>query len=148
FKPPFCSRKGGLFLFLILFHLLFLHSTAIIKPKVQCSIGALPGAEEHTMDYEFLRDVTGVVKVRMSMGHEVIGHWFNEEVKENLALLDEVEDAARTLKGSERSWQRAGHEYTLWMDGEEVMVRANQLEFAGDEMEEGMNYYDEESLSL
>ncbi|HFL9176841.1 TPA: protein YacL [Escherichia coli] len=100
------------------------------------------------MDYEFLRDITGVVKVRMSMAHEVVGHWFNEEVKENLALLDEVEDAARTLKGSERSWQRAGHEYTLWMDGEEVMVRANQLEFAGDEMEEGMNYYDEESLSL
>ena len=86
------------------------------------------------MDYEFLRDITGVVKVRMSMGHEVVGHWFNEEVKENLALLDEVE--------------QAGHEYTLWMDGEEVMVRANQLEFAGDEMEEGMNYYDEESLSL
>ena len=34
------------------------------------------------MDYEFLRDITGVVKVRMSMGHEVVGHWFNEEVKE------------------------------------------------------------------
>jgi len=114
----------------------------------QCDFGALPGAEEHTMDYEFLRDITGVVKVRMSMGHEVVGHWFNEEVKENLALLDEVEQAAHALKGSERSWQRAGHEYTLWMDGEEVMVRANQLEFAGDEMEEGMNYYDEESLSL
>ena len=100
------------------------------------------------MDYEFLRDITGVVKVRMSMGHEVVGHWFNEEVKENLALLDEVEQAAHALKGSERSWQRVGHEYTLRMDGEEVMVRANQLEFAGDEMEEGMNYYDEESLSL
>ncbi|MCE9982269.1 protein YacL [Leclercia adecarboxylata] len=100
------------------------------------------------MDYEFLRDITGVVKVRMSMGHEVVGHWFNEEVKENLSLLDEVEQAARTVKGSERSWQRVGHEYTLWMDGEEVMVRANQLEFSGDEMEEGMNYYDEESLSL
>ena len=39
------------------------------------------------MDCEFLRDITGVVKVRMSMGHEVVGHWFNEEVKENLALL-------------------------------------------------------------
>ncbi|MBF4546408.1 YacL family protein, partial [Salmonella enterica] len=24
------------------------------------------------MDYEFLRDVTGGVKVRMSMGHEVV----------------------------------------------------------------------------
>ena len=83
------------------------------------------------MDYEFLRDITGVVKVRMSMGHEAVGHWFNEEVKENLALLDEVEQAANTVKGSE-----------------EVMVRANQLEFSGDEMEEGMSYYDEESLSL
>ena len=95
------------------------------------------------MDYEFLRDITGVVKVRMSMGHEAVGHWLNEEVKENLALLDEVEQAANTVKGSERSWQCAGHEYTLWMDGEEVMVRANQLE-----MEEGMSYYDEESLSM
>ncbi|MFQ9621728.1 MAG: protein YacL [Enterobacteriaceae bacterium] len=97
------------------------------------------------MDYEFLRDITGVVKVRMSMGHEVVGHWFNEEVKDNLALLDEVEQAARTVKGSERSWQRAGHEYTLWLDGEEVMIRANQLEISGDEIEEGMSYYDEES---
>jgi len=105
-------------------------------------------AEEKTMDYEFLRDITGVVKVRMSMDHEAIGHWFNEEVKGNLALLDEVEQAARTVKGSERSWQRAGHEYTLWLDGEEVMIRANQLEFSGDEIEEGMSYYDEESLSL
>lgn len=100
------------------------------------------------MDYEFLRDITGQVKVRMSMGHEVVGHWFNEEVKENLALLDEVEQAAKAVKGSERQWQRIGHEYTLWMDEEEVIVRANQLEFSGDEIEEGMNYYDEESLSL
>jgi uncharacterized protein len=105
-------------------------------------------AEEYMMEYEFLRDVTGVVKVRMSMGHEVVGHWFNEEVKENFALLDEVEQAAKAVKGSERSWQRTGHEYTLWMDEEEVMIRANQLEFSGDEIEEGMSYYDEESLSL
>lgn len=100
------------------------------------------------MDYEFLRDITGTVKVRMSMGHEAIGHWFNEEVKENLALLDEVEQAASTVKGSERQWQRTGHEYTILLDEEEVMVRANQLEFAGDEIEEGMSYYDEESLSI
>lgn len=52
------------------------------------------------MDYEFLRDVTGGVKVRMSMGHEVVGHWFNEEVKDNLSLLDEVEQAARTVKAA------------------------------------------------
>ncbi len=100
------------------------------------------------MDYEFLRDITGTVKVRMSMGHEAVGHWFNEEVKEDLALLDEVEQVLLSVKGSERQWQRNGHEYTLWLDGEEVMVRANQLDFSGDEIEEGMSYYDEESLTL
>lgn len=100
------------------------------------------------MEYEFLRDVTGLVKVRMSMGHEVVGHWFNEEVKGNPGLLDEVEQAMASVKGSERQWQRIGHEYTLWLDGEEVIIRANQLEISGDEMEEGMSYYDEESLSF
>ncbi|MDW8844791.1 protein YacL [Erwinia sp. P7711] len=98
------------------------------------------------MEYEFLRDLTGGVKVRMSMGHEAVGHWFNEEVEGNLALLDEVEAAVKEVKGSERQWQRIGHEYTLWLDEEEVIVRANLLSVEGDEMEEGMNYYDEESL--
>ncbi|MDI8746346.1 hypothetical protein MJM83_32285, partial [Salmonella enterica subsp. enterica serovar Montevideo] len=50
-----------------------------------------------------------------------------EEVKDNLSLLDEVEQAARTVKGSERSWQRAGHEYTIWMDGEDNYNRARQI---------------------
>ena len=100
------------------------------------------------MEYEFLRDITGQVRVQMSMGHEVVGHWFNEEVKGNLALLDDVEQAALSVKGSERQWQRVGHEYTLWLDGEEVMIRANLLAISGDEMEEGMSYYDEESLSF
>lgn len=100
------------------------------------------------MDYEFLRDATGQVLVRFSMGHEVVGHWLNEEVRGELALLDKVEAAVGEVKGSERQWQLTGREYTLWLDGEEVMVRANQLDFAGDEIEEGMSYYDEESLSL
>ncbi|MHA3358168.1 protein YacL [Yersinia enterocolitica] len=100
------------------------------------------------MDYEFLRDLTGQVLVRFSMGYEVIGHWLNEEIKGDLAKLDQIEAAAAEVKGSERQWQLDGHEYTLWLDGEEVMVRANQLDIEGDEMEEGMNYYDEESLCL
>ncbi|EEP99657.1 hypothetical protein yruck0001_24010 [Yersinia ruckeri ATCC 29473] len=82
------------------------------------------------------------------MGHEVIGHWLNEEIKGDLAKLDQIEEAASQVAGSERQWQLVGHEYTLWLDGEEVMVRANQLDVEGDEIEEGMNYYDEESLCL
>jgi len=100
------------------------------------------------MDYEFLRDITGDVRVSLSMGHEVIGHWLNEEVKGDLTLLAEVEAALASVKGSERQWQHIGHEYSLLLDGEEVMVRTNVLDFEGDEMEEGMVYYDEESLSF
>ncbi|SFN17128.1 hypothetical protein SAMN05216516_10368 [Izhakiella capsodis] len=100
------------------------------------------------MEYELLRDVTGQLKMRMSMGHEAVGHWFNEEVKQDLALLAEIEQAAASLKGSERQWQRVGHEYTLWMDDQEVIIRANQLNFDGDQLEEGMHYYDEESLAF
>ncbi|CAO95875.1 protein YacL [Erwinia tasmaniensis] len=100
------------------------------------------------MEYEFLKDVTGVVKVRMSMGHEAIGHWFNDEVNGHPEILAEVEAAIAGVKGSERQWQRVGREYTLLLDEEEVMIRANQLGFEGDDMEEGMNYYDEESLSF
>ncbi|MEG3135230.1 protein YacL [Rouxiella sp. T17] len=100
------------------------------------------------MDYDFLRDITGQIKARFSMGHEVIGHWLNEEIDSDLSLLDKIEAAAAEIKGSERSWQMIGREYTLWLDEEEVMVRANQLDLESDGMEEGMNYYDEESLSF
>ena len=100
------------------------------------------------MDYDFLRDITGEVKVRFSMGHEVIGHWLNEEVKGDLSVLDKVEAAIAELKGSERDTQIVGHEYTLLLADDEVMIRANQLDFDGDEIEEGMSYYDEESLSM
>ncbi|MDR0806764.1 MAG: protein YacL [Enterobacteriaceae bacterium] len=99
------------------------------------------------MDYEFRLDVTGQVVARLSMGHEAVGHWLNEEVKGNLNLLDEVEQAVQNVRGSERQWQKIGHEYTILLDEEEVMIRANQIELDGDEMEEGMFYYDEESLS-
>ncbi|MDF2785946.1 MAG: hypothetical protein K0S95_2481 [Pantoea eucrina] len=100
------------------------------------------------MEYEFLRDLTGQVRVRMSMDHEAVGHWFNEEVRDNPGLLDEVEAAARAVKGTHQQWQRIGHEYTLWLDEEEVMIRANQLALEDEGLEEGMAYYDEESLSF
>lgn len=100
------------------------------------------------MDYEFLRDMTGEVKVTFSMGHEVFGHWFNEEVKGDFVLLDSITAQVDNLMGSEREWQWIGHEYTLLINAEEIMIRANQLNFTSDSLEEGMSYYDEESLGF
>ncbi len=36
---------------------------------------------------------------------------------------------------------------TIWMDGEEVMIRANQLIFSAMRWKKVESYYDEESLS-
>lgn len=48
-----------------------------------------------------------------------------------------------SLSGSVRQWQ-----YTLLIDAEEVMVLANGMSVECDALEEGLSYYDEESLSL
>ncbi|WP_446470735.1 YacL family protein [Xenorhabdus stockiae] len=100
------------------------------------------------MEYEFMQDVTGQVTARFSMDHEAIGHWLNEEVKDDLSILDKITSALIEIKGSARQWQLNGHEYTLLMSEEEIMIRANQLQFDTEEMEEGMSYYDNESLAF
>lgn len=100
------------------------------------------------MEYEFMQDITGQVTTSFSMDHEAIGHWLNEEVKGDLRVLDKIIVALQEIKGSERQWQLAGHEYTLLMSEAEIMIRANQLQFDTEVIEEGMSYYDDESLAF
>lgn len=100
------------------------------------------------MEYEFLRDITGEVQVCLSMDHEAIGYWLNVEIAGDLAKIAEIEAQTLNLKDSEQQWQFNGQEYTLFIDGKEVMVRANQIDFDGDEIEDGMSYYDNESLAF
>ncbi|PHM26012.1 YacL family protein [Xenorhabdus ehlersii] len=100
------------------------------------------------MEYEFMQDITGQVTTSFSMDHEAIGHWLNEEVKGDLRVLDKIIVALQEIKGSERQWQLAGHEYTLLMSEDEIMIRANQLQFDTEVIEEGMSYYDNESLAF
>ncbi|MGS9179488.1 YacL family protein, partial [Salmonella enterica subsp. enterica serovar Infantis] len=42
----------------------------------------------------------------------------------------------------------AWNEYTLCMYFDDFMILSNNLDFSGVYLEEGMSYYDEESLSL
>lgn len=80
---------------------------------------------EGEMDYEFLRDVTSQVIVRFSMGHKTIAHWINEELNGDFFnLLDRIEDAQVAVKESAYSCLITGHEYTLLINREEVMICA------------------------
>ncbi len=58
-------------------------------------------------------------------------------MKDNLALLDEVEQAARTVKGSGSVPGNVPDMNTRYGWMAKVMIRANQLEISGDEIEEG-----------
>ncbi|MGJ7064490.1 YacL family protein [Morganella morganii] len=100
------------------------------------------------MDYEFSLGIDGDVIVKLSMDHEAIGHWLNEEVKGDLSVIDEITLAFDSIKGREQQWQRVGHEYTQLMDDEEIMINANQITFETDEPDEGMSYYDNESIAF
>lgn len=100
------------------------------------------------MDYQFFQDRTGAISAKFSMDHEAIGYWLNEEVKNDLSLLDTIEENYEKIKGSENQWELIGHEYTLLLDDEEVMIKANQLSFETDGLEEGMSYYDNESVAF
>ncbi len=100
------------------------------------------------MDYQFLKDITGSITAKFSMDHEAIGYWLNEEIKNDLSLLDTIAENYELIKGSEKQWEFIGHEYTLILDEEEVMIRANQLAFETDGLEEGMSYYDNESIAF
>ncbi|WP_241596912.1 YacL family protein [Rosenbergiella epipactidis] len=100
------------------------------------------------MDYQFVKDIEGGVRVQMSMDHEVIGQWFNEEVTADPTLLDTVMTVATRIKGTEQQWQHVGREYTIGLSDDEIMIQANLLAISVDELDEGMSYYDQESLSF
>ncbi|MEQ5112772.1 YacL family protein [Providencia vermicola] len=100
------------------------------------------------MDYQFFQDITGAISAKFSMDHEAIGYWLNEEVKNDLSLLDTIEENYEKIKGSENQWELIGHEYTLLLDDEEVMIKANQLSFETEGLEEGLSYYDNESVAF
>ena len=100
------------------------------------------------MDYTFYRDIVGQVRAKFSMGHEVIGHWLNEEISSNLTLITSIEMAAKQLEKTENEWQLVGHEYRLTMTQQDVIIQANQLDFSQDEKVEDFQYYDEESIAV
>lgn len=101
------------------------------------------------MDYEFIAEPDGSLKAYLSMGHEALGHWLNDELGEDLdagarvlALLSQSEANPDTVASL------PGKIYNLTIaDGEvEVMANVVQFEFP-DELEPDMSYYDDEQMS-
>ncbi|WP_373098865.1 MULTISPECIES: YacL family protein [Pasteurellaceae] len=102
------------------------------------------------MDFQFTYDA-GEIMATCSMGHEALANWLNIEVRSNPSLIS---TALLQLQNAKiRSFPDdivlLGCEYSLFINADEVMIKANNLEIAGqDEPEDGFHYYDEESIAF
>lgn len=104
------------------------------------------------MEYQFTHTMHGVI-AKCSMDHEAFARWLNTEIAENpkdLGLIFEEIDRCRAAYPNHYECVFEGREYSLFFDTDEVMVKANNLDDAFDEenMEDGFQFYDQESISF
>lgn len=103
------------------------------------------------MDYDFKKNtLTGGYHVHFSMGHEVLGRWFIEELESDLHRIDALLEQLKQCKDSQRESSFIGKELTLIVQNNEVVVQCNHL-FSEEEVdfsEQDMHFYDEESFSI
>lgn len=104
------------------------------------------------MEYQFTHSMHGVI-ARCSMDHEAFARWLNTEITENSKdlslILIEIERCKQAFPNQYQAVFE-GREYTLILDSDEVIVKANNLEDPIDEdlMEEGLQFYDQESIAF
>ncbi|MDO4698157.1 MAG: YacL family protein [Pasteurellaceae bacterium] len=103
------------------------------------------------MEYQFTHTMHGVV-AKCSMDHEAFSRWLNTEIAVEPKLLHDIfTEIAKCRCHFNYEAIFEGHEYSLYLSAEEVMVKANYLEMEIDDfelMEEGLNFYDEESIAF
>jgi len=102
------------------------------------------------MDFQFT-SLQGNIVAKCSMEHIAVANWLNTELPHNSALISTALDALTQAKqfNLEQETRLIGKEYSLFINADEVMVRANNLEFAqDDELEKDFHYYDEESIAF
>ncbi len=100
------------------------------------------------MEYEFQRDtLTGTLYADFSMGQEVLGFWFVEELGDSIDKYQAISSAIIKLQSHElKEWRMTGKALSIELDREEVRVSANELDDEQEfDLEESMSLYDGES---
>ncbi|GAA5186540.1 YacL family protein [Ferrimonas gelatinilytica] len=98
------------------------------------------------MEYEFRREWGGPPMVVMSMGHEAIGRFVQEELStpEAVAALMQALKALPLRSGSE--YRQEGREQSLVAEADEVLIQDHRLHQEDDAAESlELNLYDAEA---
>ncbi|MCX2960490.1 YacL family protein [Rodentibacter caecimuris] len=99
------------------------------------------------MDFQFTSH-QGNISAKCSMEHIALANWFNTEVRSNpTAILTALSTARQLTENQEK--RLIGAEYSLFLNADEVMVRANNLVIESETiLEDNFHYYDEESIAF
>lgn len=79
------------------------------------------------MEYDFIHDVvTGQVKARFSLEHQVIGFWLETELTNNPSKLENVLTAVDlAIKGGQQEQSFVGQEYMVTIERDDVFIQSN-----------------------
>lgn len=103
------------------------------------------------MEYQFTHTMHGVM-AKCSMDHEAFARWLNTEVSpEPKMLKDLFTEIAKCKRSNNYEAIFEGREYSIYLNAEEVMAKANNLDMDTDDfeqMEEGFHFYNEESIAF
>ncbi|NBI43664.1 UPF0231 family protein [[Haemophilus] felis] len=98
------------------------------------------------MDFQFTHYL-GQVIAKCSMEHEALAHWLNSE-NPSSPQIQHILKQIQQLK-IHQDLQIIGKEYSLFINADEVVIRANNLAIGNDEiLEDDFHFYDEESLAF
>lgn len=101
------------------------------------------------MDFQFT-SYQGATLAKCSMEHEAVAHWFNTETPINPQLIQQVLQQLEQLQpDSQQEIRFIGAEYSLFINADEVMIKANNMELGNEEeLEQDFHYYDAESIAF
>ncbi len=104
------------------------------------------------MEYQFTRTAYGVI-TKCSMEHEAFGYWLNNEITEesDLQVIFEKITQCKATYPNAFEWQLNGKEYSLYINNDEILVKANSLMLNyvdEDEIEDDFQLYTQESIAV
>jgi len=101
------------------------------------------------MNYQFIRDLQGSPVAEFEMGSETFAQWFTQELGTDQNKIEEIFNAIKQLESRQiKEFIMQGNDVNLLLDPDEVEVRSKILDVdAPDEMPEGTELYDQESIA-
>lgn len=101
------------------------------------------------MDFQFTQS-QGKILVRCSMEQQAVANWFNQELNNHKPLaIQLLEMIAKAKQNPMQEYSLLGKEYSIFIQNDEIMVRANNLALQQDaQLEQDFYFYDEESIAF